>query len=108
MKTFSFLGRLIERRKQFRRDCWHLRVSLCLRPKNWHAYRHPDFKFMRLTNEVEDMELWIGNSKWGLHFMVRGQTYGGLTVFGGFVPWRISMYRAAMAAIAKEHIRITS
>lgn len=69
-----------------------LQISLRFNPRDWGYYDHGhmDIKCFRLTNHRDQMELWIANSAYGLHFTVGDRKYGGVTLMGSFIPalWR--------------------
>lgn len=44
------------------------------------------------------MEVWIINKEWGLHFSVEGRTYGGVNIWGWWVPWRREVLKHALRA----------
>lgn len=105
MKIFLFLEHLIAEHKQFRRDLWHVRVSLALRPRNWSAFVHDDNRIMLLSNDSEHMNVWIGNRRWGLNFVVNDRQYGGVTLFV-VQPWRYKLWAIATKAVDDNRINL--
>ncbi len=103
MKICSYL----ERRSRFKYDLVKLHVSLKLRPRNWHVIGR-DFNGLGhaacLYNRPENMELWIANDVWGLHFIVKGRYYGGAAIFGRLFKWRRNLFKLGLEASASPWV----
>lgn len=110
MKIFSYLKHQKTKRDQFEYDKWKLLVSLRFRPRNWGCLVHPNGRIYQLTNNNENMLVWIANNEWGLHFAVEGRVYGKpLNIWGWLVPWRREVLKHALRAtkcpwIIKENL----
>jgi hypothetical protein len=61
-------------------------------------YAHENRKAFRLTNPSENMDIWIANGRWGLHFSVDGRMYGGV------VTLPIARYRYKLLKLGKRAV----
>lgn len=68
-------------------------VSLWFKPYNWKLGNLG----YRIENSSEDMEVWIANSYYGVHFSIGKKFYGSdANPLGRFMPWRRKLYNTAM------------
>lgn len=96
-KISSYFVRRKAEREQFKYDLYKVMVSLKGRPHNW-LFKVP----YKIVNEAEDMEIWVGNSYYGLSFDIKGRHYGGMHyLIGGefLVPWRRKLYKVAWSCL---------
>src|SRR5882672_11206114 len=99
MKIYSYLKHRKAERERFTYDKWKLIVSLRLRPRNWGGIVHRDGRILRLTNCTENMQVWIANEEYGLHFSVEGRTYGETgNIWGHWIPWRREILKHGLRA----------
>lgn len=58
-----------------------------------------------LKNAPEDMELWMANRLYGLHFKIENRYYGGVKMFWLPWPWRRKVYDAGLKTIANPWVK---
>jgi len=98
MKIYSYLKHLRTKRQQFEYDKWKLLFSLKFRPRNWYARVHFDGRIYQLTNQTEKMIVWIANAEWGLYFNIEDRKYGGVNIWGNYIPWRREVLKHGIRA----------
>lgn len=95
-KIYSYF----ERRKEFKRALFRVKVSLTFTPANWRCH----YPFV-MENDLDKMRVWIGNSYYGIDFDFEGKRYGNPNHWGDIVgnwTWRAELYRLAQTTAHKH------